>query len=425
MDALHLDLGSTTADRDTLQTADDVDDADVQGSTEEIETEIEDAGEEIVAAEATEVSTSIADTPGISNSPPSYRATFIDPVDAFTGGVIATRRYDSSSSSSASESAFDSLAFGSSSSSSSPLAIRRGSVESTLSASSVSSQSSLAEERSGAVMAEHLDTFSGAFTSENYQSASAYVGRHRSSPGVIHRLTGFLGGFQSGAHTENISSVDGSISHVVVQSHGEATPEVATSSTTQQHDPIAALKEGNSSSTSSSSASEGGEEEFRVCGTNIDNPQLSSHPALALPEDSIAIGIIGRDIDEPQAVVKQLVSGLQMSQAPWHKIYFQPMVIPSKELHKTDCRQYLQQGKFHMLLMCYNTTETRLMLTSPTGGYYRHVLPFAQREYGKFSGGHVRTMSCLLVAILWFVRMCTACACVLNTFHLKYLIVPL
>lgn len=353
----------------------------------------------------------------------TYSSLSFDPIDTFTGGAIGNSSLESTpihqdSSESSGSSANNSDIRTHVHPPSQDLLARR---ESNVSTSSESSVASLGDSRAGVVMAEHLDTFSGAFNHENYQVASTYVGRRRGQPdGILSRVAGYVSRFgdSSDGPNESLASRD-------VQSEGQVT---AQGSLTEEKRgailpaELQALKNKNSpnstpSSSVSSSSSSGRsepaiEEEFRVFGTNIDNPHLSSHPASKLPADGKAIGIIGRDFDEPQAVAKQLAHGLKMDEAPWNLIYFQPMVIPSKDLHKTDCRQYLEQGRFHLLIMCYNSTETRLMLTSPTGGYYKHVLPYAQHAYGK----SIRLMcvSLLTLFLFFFINLSTCIVICMN-----------
>eukprot|EP00117_Sycon_ciliatum_P047025 scpid65107/ scgid0753/ len=400
MDAIHVDLGSPADD----PRVDDVhDDHDSEGSptegevTENIESGLGEAHLEAVASEENARSDSSGDHSVLEDSSEHssfrhrYYRSSLDPVDVFTGGVFATSTYDSDMSRRSSMESVDSP---------------RGALavvsrtSSTSSSSSSDLSQSLSDERSGVVMAEHLDTFSGAFNSENYRSASTFVGKrhHDSSPGLIHRVTGYVSGLTTGvgdsddSRSKSVDSYDEEFRALPagdVQTHGQPSPANAT--TAQDRPATASAVAGiahdagqisSSSSSVSSSQSAPNDEEFFAPGTNLDNPQLSSHPNINLPPNCNAVGVIGRDFDEPQAVVQQAVHGVEISRPPWSDVYFRPMVIPSKDLNRTDCRQYLNEGKLRMLILCYNTTETRLMLTSPTGGYYKYVLPYAQRLYG-------------------------------------------
>ena len=89
------------------------------------------------------------------------------------------------------------------------------------------------------------------------------------------------------------------------------------------------------------------------------------------------VAVIGRDFDEPLKVARSLQKDCRREE-----IEFVSMVILRHELLSTECLRYVDGKNFDVIVLCYNTSEARILLTR-VDGFYRILLDYAKHRTGK------------------------------------------
>eukprot|EP00118_Oscarella_pearsei_P006172 m.28032 g.28032 ORF g.28032 m.28032 type:complete len:362 (+) comp30535_c1_seq1:33-1118(+) len=86
--------------------------------------------------------------------------------------------------------------------------------------------------------------------------------------------------------------------------------------------------------------------------------------------------VLGRDFDEPQKIARLLQKGCG------EEIRFIPLAIRRHELLSLECLQYIQGKSFDVIILCYNTSEARILLTG-TDGFYTTILEYTNYALGE------------------------------------------
>ena len=138
------------------------------------------------------------------------------------------------------------------------------------------------------------------------------------------------------------------------------------------------LKTSTSKSDSSSADTEElkAEERFRVGNATDFDAVLATTGNQDVKEGAKLVGVFGRDFDEPGTVAQHLQTGSNDSE-----IVYRPVIIPRRELLSSECQQYVQDCNYDVVVLCYNTSEARIMLTGEYG-FYSNLLQYASRTPG-------------------------------------------
>lgn len=111
--------------------------------------------------------------------------------------------------------------------------------------------------------------------------------------------------------------------------------------------------------------------------TDVDALELATTSKQDVKEGAKLVGVFGRDFDEPDTIAQHLQAGTDDSQ-----VVYRPVTIPRRELLSSECRRYLDQSNYDVVILCYNTSEARILLTGEFG-FYTNLLCYASKTPGK------------------------------------------